>query len=69
MGCERPVEHWDDDVEIAGLIPLYATIFSNNVRLFAYVFTGWDPQKEWLKRDETKRVYWFKIGFLSLVYL
>ena len=27
---------------------------SNNVRLLAYVFTGEDPQTEWLKHDESK---------------
>ena len=39
------------------------------VRLFAYVFTGGDPQLEWLKRNESNRVYWFQTEFLSLVYL
>ena len=38
---------------------------SNNVRLLAYVFTGGDPQSEWLKRDESNRVYSFETRFLS----
>ena len=47
---------------------LCATIFScNNVCLLAYVFTGEDPQPEWLKLDESNKVYWFEIRFLSLV--
>ena len=51
----------DCNPEVAGSNPLYATIFSSsNVRLLAYVFTGEDPQWEWMKRDESNRVYWFK---------
>ena len=42
---------------------------SNNFRVFAYVFTGGDPQLEWLKRNKSNRVYWFQTVFLSLVYL
>ena len=42
---------------------------SNNVRLLAQVFTGEDPQSEWLKCDESNRVYWFQTRFLSGVYL
>ena len=33
------------------------------------IFTGEDPQSEWMKRDESNRVYWFHTRFLSLVYL
>ena len=33
------------------------------------IFTGEDPQSEWMKRDESNRVYWFQTRFLSLVYL
>ena len=46
-------------------------ISSNNDCLLAYmyVFTGGDPQLELLKRNESKRVYWFQARFLSLVYL
>ena len=32
---------------------------SNIVRLLAHVFTGENPQSEWLKHDESNRVYWF----------
>ena len=67
------VERRNDDLEIAEQCwfePALCHYFSsNNVRLFAYVFTGGDPQLEWLKRNESNRVYWFHIGFLSLVYL
>ena len=42
---------------------------SNNIRLLAHVFTGEDPQSEWLKREEWNRVYWFQTIFLSWVYL
>ena len=38
---------------------------SNNVHLLAYVFTGEDPQLEWLKRDESNIVYRFEKIFLS----
>ena len=67
------VERRNDDLEIAEQCwfedaPCYY-FSSDNVRLFAYVFTGGDPQLEWLKRNESNRVYWFKIGFLSLAYL
>ena len=34
-----------------------------------YIFRGEDTQSEWMKRDESKRVYWFQTRFLSLVYL
>ena len=67
------VERRNDDLEIAEQCwfePALCHYFSsNNVGLFAYVFTGGDPQLEWLKRNESKRVYWFQTGFLSLVYL
>ena len=33
---------------------------SKNVRLLAHVFTGEDPQTEWMKRDESNSVYWFQ---------
>ena len=33
------------------------------------IFTGEDSQSEWMKRDESNRVYWFQTRFLSLVYL
>ena len=45
------VERRNDDLEIAEQCwfePALCHYFSsNNVRLFAYVFTGWDPQLEW----------------------
>ena len=67
------VERRDDDLEIAGQCwfePAIRHYFSsNNDRLFAYVFTGGDPQLEWLKRNESNRVYWFQTRVLSLVYL
>ena len=67
------VERQNDDLEIAEKCwfePALLYYFSsNNVRLFGYVFTGGNPQLEWLKRNESNRVYWFKAIFLSLVYL
>ena len=67
------VEHQNDDLEIieqrwyeSALCHYFS---SNNVRLLAYVFTSGDPQLEWLKRNESNRVYWFQTGFLSLMYL
>ena len=67
------VERRNDDLEIAKQCwfePAPCHYFSpDNVRLFAYVFTGGDPQLEWLKRKESNRVYWFQTRFLSLVYL
>ena len=42
---------------------------SNNVRLFVHVCTGEDSHSEWMKRDESNRVYWFQTRFLFLVYL
>ena len=67
------VERRNDDLEIAEQCwfePALCFYFSSkNVRLFAYVFTGGDPQLEWLKRNESNRVYWFQTRFLSLVYL
>ena len=68
------VERRNDDhleiVEQCWFEPALCNYFSsNNVRLFAYVFTGGDPQLKWLKRNESNRVYWFQRGFLSLVYL
>ena len=61
----------NDDLEIAEQCwfePAPCHYFSsNNVRLFAYVFTGGDPQLEWLKRKESNRVYWFQTRLLSLV--
>ena len=66
------VERRNDDLEIAEQCwfePAPCHFSSNNVRLFAYVFTGGDPQLEWLKRNESNRVYWFQTGFLSLMYL
>ena len=59
------VERWNDDLEIAGSSPLYMYFSSNNVRLFAYVFTGGDPRLECLKRYESNRVYCFQTKFLS----
>ena len=32
------------------------------------IFTGEDPQSEYMKRDESNRVYWFQTRFLSLVF-
>ena len=67
------VERRNDDLECwtilvrARCTPLF--FFSNNDRLLAYVFIGGDPQLEWLKRNESNRVYWFQARFLSLVYL
>ena len=67
------VERRKDDLEIAGQCwfePAACHYFSSNdVRLLAYVFTGGDPQLEWLKRNESNRVYWFQTIVLSLVYL
>ena len=51
------------------ITPLCHYFSSDIVRLFAYVFTGGDPQLEWLKRNESNRIYWFQTGILSLVYL
>ena len=66
------VERRNDDLEIAEKCwfePAPCHYFSSdNVRLSAYVFTGRDPQLEWLKR-KSNRVYWFQTGFLPLVYL
>ena len=63
------VERRNDNLEIAEQCwfePALCHYFSsNNVRLFAYVFTGGDPQLEWLMRNESNRVYWFQTGFLS----
>ena len=42
---------------------------SNNVRLFAYVFTGGDLQLERMKHKESNRVNLFQTRFLSIVYL
>ena len=33
------------------------------------IFTGEDPQSEWMKRDESNKVYCFQTRILSLVYL
>ena len=56
------VERRNNDLEIAGqwwFEPAACHYFSsNNARLLAYVFTGGDPQLEWLKRNESNRVYW-----------
>ena len=63
----------NDDLEIAEQCwfePALCHYFSsNNVRLFAYVFTGGYPQLQWMKRNESNRVYWFQTEFLSLVHL
>ena len=54
------VERRNDDLEIAEqswFEPALCHYFSsNNVRLFAYVFTGVDSQLEWLKRNESNRI-------------
>ena len=42
---------------------------SNYIRMLAYVFTVGNPYLEWLKRNESNRLYWFETRFLSLVYL
>ena len=42
---------------------------SNKVCLLVFVFTGENPQSEWLKHDESNRVCWFQTEFLPLVYL
>ena len=67
------VERRNDDLEIAEQCwfepALYHHFSSNNIRLFAYVFTDGDLQLEWLKRNKSNRVYWFQAVFLSLVYL
>ena len=53
-------ERRNDNLDIAGLCwfePAVRHYFcSNNVRLLAYVYTVWDPQLEWLKRNESNRV-------------
>ena len=55
------IERRNDDLEIAEQCwfePALCHYFSsNNVRLFAYVLTGGDSQLEWLKRNESNRVY------------
>ena len=52
------VEHRNDDIKIAEQCwfePALCHYFSsNNVRLFAYVFSGEDTQLEWLKRKQIK---------------
>ena len=67
------VERRYDYLEIAGqcwIEPAVRHYFSsNNFRLLAYVFIGGGPQLEWLKRNESNRVYWFPTWFLSLVYM
>ena len=67
------VERRNGDLEIAvecWLKPAPCHYFSSdNIRLFAFVFTGRDLQLEWLKRNESNRIYWFQTEFLSLVYL
>ena len=69
------VERRNDDLECwlkCWFEPAVCHYFSsNNDRLLAYVFRGGDPQLEWLKRNESNRVYmyWFEPRFLSLVYL
>ena len=67
------VERRNDDLEIAEQCwfePAPCHYFSSdNVRLFANVFTGGDPQLEWLKRNESNRVYGVQTGFWSLVHL
>ena len=67
------VERRNDDLDIAGQClfePALRHYFSsNNARLFAYIFTGGDPQLEWLKRNESNGVLWFQARALSLVYL
>ena len=42
---------------------------SGNPPVGIAIFTGEDSQSEWMKRDESNRVYWFQTRFLSLVYL
>ena len=67
------VERRSDDLEIAEQCwfesALCLFFSSNNVSLFAYVFTNGDPLLEWMKRNESNRVYWCQRGFLSLVYM
>ena len=46
---------------------LHISLAQSGARI--YVFTGEDQQSEWLKRDESNRVYWVETGFLSSVYL
>ena len=57
------VERRNDDLEIARQCwyePAVRHYYSSNSdRMFAYVFTDGDPQFEWLKRNESNRVYWF----------
>ena len=61
----RALNQWDSWFE-----PAVCHYFSsNNVRFLAYVFTGGDPQLEWLKHNKSNRVYLFETIFLSLVYL
>ena len=67
------VERRKDDLEIAEQCwfePAVRHYFSsNNDCLWAYVFTCGDPQLEWLKRNESNRVFWLQARFLSLVFL
>ena len=64
------VERANDGLEIACSSPLYATIFLPT--MFAHWHTCLQvetPILEWLKRDESNRVYLFQTKFLSLVYI
>ena len=65
----RPRGGLDVDPRGPGSITLYATIFlpENWILMLACdtVFTTEYQQLEWLKRDESNRVYWFETRFLS----
>ena len=51
----------------AHCVPLF--FFQQYSPVGIYIFTDEDPQSEWMKRDESNRVYWFQTRFLSLVYM
>ena len=52
---------------LAHCAPLF--FFQQCLLVGIYVFTCENLQLEWLKRDESNRVYWFQPIFLSFVYL
>ena len=45
-------------------LPLF--FFQNESCLCGYVLTAEDPQSEWLKHEESNRVYWFETRISSL---
>ena len=63
----RALERWSGNWLFAPVVRY--SFSSQNVRLLAYVFTDEDPLLEWLKRNESNRVYSFEARFWSLVYM